>query len=188
MFDRFMKKLVAWLDPKLEPYRPHVKAKAYTPATLADFIKLLQRTPRTILSDQDRDKISAIMSFSSRRVESLMVKKSAMVFVSDKDFLGPLMLDRLYKSGFTHFPVVDRNDHVLGVIHTEALNALEIKKTDKASKYLDKNIHCLHVSDTLDFVVEEFRRTNCFYFLVLNEREELAGFFTIDMLLSYLLG
>lgn len=186
MFSSFMRKFVAWLDPKLASFRP--KTAAYTPKTLKDFIDLLRRTPKTVLSSEDRSRISAVMSFSGRRVRDLMTKKSDMVFVHEKDFLGPLMLDKLYRSGFTNFPVVDSKDHVLGVIHTEALNALEIKNTDRASKYLEKNFSSLHENDTLDFVVEEIRRTNHFYFLVLNEKEELAGFFTLDLLLSYLLG
>ena len=117
-----------------------------------------------------------------------MVAKKDMVFVHDKDFLGPLMLDKLYKSGFTHFPVVDNKEHVVGVIHTEALNALEIKKTDRASKYMQKETLYLHENDSLPFMIEEIGRTSSFYFLVLNDKDELAGFLTVEMLLRYLLG
>lgn len=188
MFDRYMKKIVAWLDPKLERYRQRAKQQAYTPATITDFIQLLRRTPKTVLSSADRVRISAVMSFEDRKVCDLMTKKADMVFVHEKDYLGPLMLDKLYKSGFTDFPVVDRIGHVLGVIHTEALNALEVKKTDKAINYLDKKVFYLHETDSLSFAVRELKRTNCFHFLVLNKQEELAGFFTFEMLLSYLLG
>ena len=98
------------------------------------------------------------------------------------------MLDKLYKSGFTNFPVVDSKDKVLGIIHTEALNALEIKKTDRATKYLDHTVNYLHTSDTLQFAVDEIERTNSYYFLVLDDTNSLAGFFTTQMLLDYLLG
>ena len=111
-----------------------------------------------------------------------------MLFVNSKDILGPLVLDKLYKSGFTNFPVVDNNHKVKGIIHTEALNALEIKKTDRAEKYMDKNVNHLHLNDPLGFVVEEIERTNSYYFLVLDDKDSLAGFFTIQMLLDYLLG
>ena len=183
-----MRKFVAWLDPKLDRYRAHNQAPKFTPKTLAEFVDVLRRTPKNVLSSSDRAKISAIMGFDGRKVSDLMVKKNDLVFVYEKDFLGPLMLDRLYKSGFTHFPVVDKNDHVRGVIHTEALNALEIKKTDRAEKFLDTNVQYLHENDALQFAVDELKRTNCLYFLVLNDKDELAGFFTLDMLLDYLLG
>ncbi len=117
-----------------------------------------------------------------------MIPKSKMVFVNAEEILGPLVLDKLYKSGFTNFPVVDNSDKVKGIIHTEALNALEIKHTDRAEKYLDKSVYYLHINDSLSHAVSEIERTNSYYFLVLDHEDSLAGFFTIQMLLDYLLG
>ena len=191
MFERLMRKFVKFIDPKLEKYRPKkspVAPAKYTPTTLADFINVLKRTPRSILSNKDRDRIAAIMSFDDRTIASLMIPKDKMVFVGYKEVLGPLVLDKLYKSGFTNFPVVDEKGKVKGVIHTEALNALEIKKTDRADKYLDKSVRYLHLNDSLKFAVEEIERTNCYYFLVLNDSEDMVGCFTIQTLLDYLLN
>lgn len=191
MFENIMRNLVHWLDPKLEKFRapkPTPKPAKYTPKSLEDFIGVLQRTPRRILSDQDRNRIAAIMSFDDRTIGELMVPKSRMIFVNAKDVLGPLTLDKLYKSGFTNFPVVDHYDKVKGIIHTEALNALEIKKTDRAEKYMDRHVNYLHQDDSLSHAIEEIERTNSYYFLVLDETDSLAGFFTIQMLLDYLLG
>lgn len=189
MFNNLLKKLVRWLDPKLEKYRQaKPKPPKFTPNSLEEFIGVLQRTPKSILSSRDRNRIAAIMSFDDRKIESIMVPKSKMVFVNYKEILGPLVLDKLYKSGFTNFPVVDNNDKVKGIIHTEALNALEIKRTDRAEKYLDKNVQYLHLTDSLEYAVSEIERTNSYYFLVLDDHDALAGFFTIQMLLDYLLN
>ena len=184
-----MQKFVKFIDPRLEKYRGKKPATPikYTPQTLPEFIDVLKRTPRSILSSKDRDRIAAIMSFDDRTIASLMIPKDKMVFVGHKEVLGPLVLDKLYKSGFTNFPVVDEKGKVKGVIHTEALNALEIKKTDRADKYLDKSVRYLHLNDSLQFAVEEIERTNCYYFLVLNDSEDMVGCFTIQILLDYLL-
>ena len=186
-----MRKIAHWLDSILEKYREPTKKEEkpqFTPHTLEEFIGVLRRTPKSILNSTDRARIAAIMNFNDRKVEDLMVPKKEMVFVNSKDILGPLVLDKLYKSGFTNFPVVDNKEKVVGVIHTEALNALEIKKTDRAEKYLDKKTYHLHVNDSLSFAVEEIERTNSYYFFVLDENDSLAGFFTTQMLLDYLLG
>lgn len=190
MFNELMRKFIKWLDPKLEKFRTKkspAKPQKFTPQNLEEFIDVLRRTPKSILTDSDRSRISAIMSFEERKVSDLMVEKDKMIFVNHKEILGPLMLDKLYKSGFTNFPVVDNADKVKGIIHTEALNALEIKKTDRAEKYLDKDFHYLHMSDPLEFAVEESARLGAYYFLVLDKNDTLAGFFTIQMLLDYLL-
>lgn len=186
----FMKKFVQWADPKLEKYREHeeVEVKPYTPSSLEEFIEILKRTPRTILSNEGRARIAAIMSFDDRTVGELIVPKSKMVFVSAKEVLGPLTLDKLYKSGFTNFPVVDAKEKIVGVIHTEALNTLEERKTERADKYMNPTVNYLHANDSLEFVVKEIERTNSYYFLVKDSSENLVGFFTIQMLLDYLLS
>ena len=165
MWHEFLCKIVKFLDPRLEKYRERKPAEKYTPKSLEEFIGVLRRTPKSVLDSKDRARIAAVMSFEDRTVEDLMIGKKEMVFVNYKDVLGPLVLDKLYKSGFTNFPVVDNYDKVKGIIHTEALNALEIKKTDRAEKYMDKNVNYLHVDDSLDFVISEIERTNSYYFL-----------------------
>ena len=186
-----MHKFVHWLDPKLDRFRPKkapAKTPPYTPSTLEDFISVLKRTPRNILSNRDRDRLAAIMNFDNRTVHDLMIPKSQMIFVQEDEVLGPLTLDRLYKSGFNNFPVIDKNRQVLGIIHTEALNTLTIKKTDHASKYLDPTINYLHATDSLTTAVEEIERTGSYFFLVQSEGGNLIGFFTIQQLLDYLLS
>ncbi len=53
---------------------------------------------------------------------------------------------------------------------------------------MTKETAVLHEKDSLEFAVAEIGRTNAYYFLVLDTKEELAGFFTVQMLLDYLLG
>ncbi len=190
MFERLMRKFVSLLDPKLEKYRPkkNTPVRKYVPETLEDFIGVIQRTPKSILSSKDRERIAAVMSFNDRTVGDLMALKNKIVFVKRKEVLGPLVLDKLYKSGFTNFPVVNERGDVVGIIHTEALNTLEIKKTDLAENYMAKNVNYLYEKDSLKHVVDEIERTNSYYFLVKNEKEELTGCFTVQMLMDYLIG
>jgi CBS domain containing-hemolysin-like protein len=185
-----MRKIVSLLDPKLEKYRPkkNTPVRKYVPETLEDFIGVIQRTPKSILSSKDRERMAAVMSFNERSVSDLMALKNKIVFVKRKEVLGPLVLDKLYKSGFTNFPVVNERGDVVGIIHTEALNTLEIKKTDLAENYMAKNVNYLYEKDSLKHVVDEIERTNSYYFLVKNEKEELTGCFTVQMLMDYLIG
>ena len=196
-----MQKFVRFLDPRLEKYRVKsddaeklkesekpVKPPKYTPKTLEDFIGVVQRTPKSILSVKDRARIAAIMSFDERKVGDLMAGKEQIVFVKRDEILGPLVLDRLYKSGFTSFPVVDGRERVIGIIHTEALNTLEIKKTDKAEKYMDERVNYLKADDSLEHAVKEITQLDCYYFLVTGENDKLLGCFTVRMLFEYLVG
>lgn len=177
------------MDPRLEKYRPKKPpVPKYTPKTLEEFIQLIQRTPKSVVSTKDRERIAAVMSFGDRTVGDLMAPRNEIVFVSEDEILGPLVLDRLYKSGFKNFPVVDGRGKVVGMIHTEALNALEIRETDRAGKYMDAKVNYLNVRDSLKDAVHEIERTNSYYFLVRDEKKVMVGCFTIQMLLDYLIG
>ena len=73
MWHEIMSRIVRWLDPKLDKYRvrktPSPKQEPkYTPKTMEDFIGVIQRTPKFVLSSKDRVRIAAVMSFDDRKV------------------------------------------------------------------------------------------------------------------------
>lgn len=187
-----MKSVVKWLDPKLEKFRDPVEPEEqppYVPSSLEDFIGVMKRTPKEYLSGKQRAVIASSMSFPGRTVSEIMMPKSEITFVYEHDFLGPLMLDKLYQSGSSHFPVLSSDGRqVIGVIHTDQLNSLEIKNTDRATKYLDKKVYYVRGDYTLEQAMSAFLRTNCFFFIVIDTQGQLVGLLTYKMLVAYLLG
>lgn len=186
------KKIVKWVDPKLEKFREPVEPETpppYVPQSLEDLIGVLQRAPQNILSGKQRALIAACMSFGDRKVSDIMMPRAEITFVYEHDFLGPLMLDKLYQSGSSHFPVLSSDGHqVIGLIHTDQLNSLEIKNTDRASNYVDKKVYYLRADYSLEQAMAAFLRTNCFFFLVIDKSGQLVGLLTYKMLVAYLLG
>lgn len=189
---KFMKKLTKWVDPILDKYREPVvpeERPPYVVSDLDDLIGVLKRCPKDVLTGKQRAMIAASMSFSEREVSEIMMPRSEITFVYEHDFLGPLMLDKLYQSGSSHFPVLSSDGHqVVGLIHTDQLNSLEIRETDRASKYLDKKVFYLRADYTLEQAMAAFIRTNCFFFLVIDKNGQIVGLLTYQMLISYLLG
>ena len=98
------------------------------------------------------------------------------------------MIDKLYQSGLTEFPVVGTKEQIVGILYTGAFNSLKIKETDQVDKYMEKSAAYLHESDSLEFMVSEIHRTSSLYFLVQDDHNDLSGFVTVDHLLNYLLG
>ena len=190
--DNFMKKLTKWVDPRLEKYREPkepIVAPPYVVKDLPDLVGVLKRAPKEVLNGKQRALIAASMSFDERTVGEIMMPRAEITFVYEHDFLGPLMLDKLYQSGSSHFPVLSSDgQQIVGVIHTDSLNSLEIKDTDRASNYLDKKVYYLRTDYTLEQAMAAFIRTNCFFFLVIDTNGQLAGLLTYKMLVAYLMG
>lgn len=188
----FMKKFTKWVDPKLEKYRDPVAPVVQPPYVvkdLDDLIGVLKRCPKEVLSGKQRAIIAASMSFNDRIVSEIMMPRSEITFVYEHDFLGPLMLDKLYQSGSSHFPVLSSDGHqIVGLIHTDQLNSLEIKNTDRAAKYIDKTVYYLRDDYTLEQAMAAFLRTNCFFFLVIDKGGQIVGLLTYQMLIAFLLG
>ena len=188
----FMKKFTKWVDPILEKYREPAlpeERPPYVVESLEDLIGVLKRTPQNILTGKQRALIAVSMSFGDRTVSEVMMPRSEITFVYEHDFLGPLMLDKLYQSGSSHFPVLSSDGHqVVGLIHTDQLNSLEIKNTDRAAKFVDKTVYYLRSDYTLEQAMAAFLRTNCFFFLVVDKNGQTVGLLTYQMLIAYLLG
>ena len=189
---KFMKSFVGWLDPKLDRFREEKEPEElppYVPETLEDFIGVIKRAPKDVISNKQRATIASAMSFSDRKVSDIMMPRSEITFVYEHDFLGPLMLDKLYQSGSSHFPVLSSDGRqVIGVINTNKLNSLEIKNTDRATQYLDKKVYYIRDDYSLDQAMSAFLRTNCFFFVVIDASGQVVGLLTYKMLVAFLLG
>ena len=186
-----MKQFLTWLAVKLEKYlppRPAPKPKPYVPQNQKELVSLLKRTPKSVLSHCEREIIAAAMSFNETPVAEIMLPRSDITFVRESDVLGPLMLDKLYQSGYAHFPVVDAKQCIIGVLHTQALNSLEIRETDQARKFLDPNVYYVREDYSLEQALAAFLRTNCYFFLVINHDAKVVGLLTFESLVEFLLG
>ena len=186
-----MKQFLTWLALRLEKYlppRPAPKPKPYTPQSEKELVALLRRTPKSVLSHEQREIIAAAMGFAKTPVAEIMLPRSEITFVREDEVLGPLVLDKLYKSGYAHFPVVDQRQRIIGVLHTQALNSLEIKETDQASKFLDNSIYYVRENYSLEQALAACLRTNCYFCLVINREGQVVGLLTFESLVEFLLG
>ncbi len=191
---KFLKWLAKWLMPKLEPYRvkpkkmAQVEPKLHIPESTAEFLELMKALPKGVLSDRERKVIATAMNFPEIQVADVMVSKNLITYVNKEEVLGPLTLDRLYRSGFAHFPVIDDHKQILGLLHTEALNSLEMRETKRAEEIMDMRVCYVRDDYNLMQVLAAFYRTNCYFFLVIDPFERIVGLITYQMLVDLLLG
>lgn len=192
--NKFLVWLANFLGPKLDKYR--IKAepeepelpKIYLPETEEDLVWVLKKLPEKVLPEVDRQKIMMAMTFSSKKVRDVMLKREKITFVHINDFMGPLMLDKLYQSGYAHFPVVDTKGGIAGVIHTSSLNSLKIKDTDRAASFLDNEVYYMRDDYTLAEAMAAFIRTNSYFFMVINYGGQVVGLLTFEAMVEKLLG
>lgn len=213
-----MRHLTKWLDPRLERYRTaklqsslpantqpapetpkaptattesdaqKTEPALQTPRTSADFLKIIQHTPRSVLDYRSRQIITMALKLPEVTAAELMTPKSKIVYVRDNEMLGPLTLDRLYRSGFSHFPVINATEKIIGSVHTTSFNNLEVRETSRVSEILDPGIYFIRSDYNLEQVLAAFLRANCYFFLVVDNFGRIVGMLTFARFISFLFG
>lgn len=202
----FLRSFARWADPKLEPYREQkligkashqaeevvIQEEVYTPreaeppATREDLFALIREAPMNILNGQERKAMTAVLGLPDVLVSEVMTLGSKIVFVEKDETLGPLVLDKLYRSGFTYFPVVEGNRHIIGILQTSLLNSLDVKDTRKAAEVMDPRVYYIRSDYSLEQALKAFLRTGSQFMLVIDHYEKLVGMLTFTQIMDYL--
>ena len=185
---KVMKKFTAWLDPKLAKYREPVKKEPYVPKTEREFISVLKRTPEEILTDDQRNLIAGVMTFDQMPVSLIMTERKDMMFLSEADFLGPLLLDKMYKTGSDHFPVLDKDGQVCGIVSTKNIDPLKITEDQPINNFIEKDVYFARADYSLKMLLATIIRTEASYIVVVDRDAHVVGSVSLDTLMSVLFG
>lgn len=158
------------------------------PQTRADLLEIIQSAPLAIFDRHERELMTAALNLPTVQASEIMQPKSKIVYVKKDEVLGPLTLDRLYRSGFAHFPVKDEKGDIIGAIHTTHLNNLDIRESSTAAEILDPGIYYIRADYSLEEVLNTFLRTNSYFFLVVDKFGSIIGILTFKDFCRYLFG
>ena len=142
-----------------------------------------------VLSAEDKKLVVHSLSFSDTVVSSIMTPVSVIASIKKTEFLGPLTLDELHKTGHSRLPVIGSDiDHVVGVLYLESLLALDIKRSVTAEKAMDPHVVYLHQNQTLTHALAAMLRTHRHLFVVINSSRSTVGVVTLNDVLEALVG
>lgn len=158
------------------------------PKSKAGLVALMKKLPEDVLSSYERHCFSSVMTFEMKKVSMIMMPKAEHVFVGAEDYLGPLTLDKLHKTGQTHFLVRGTAGRIVGALHIRDLLNLKIKESDKAKNYLDLNLCYVREDYSLEQALAAFLRTGSLMAVVVDREAKTVGVLLLEDLVVYLLG
>jgi putative hemolysin len=142
-----------------------------------------------VLSADERHLITSSMTLSERKVTSIMTPKKDIVSVKKTEFLGPLMLDELHKTGHSRLLVITASlDHVVGVLHLKNLLELEDKRSVTAEKAMDSRVTTVTSDHTIEQALKTMTRAHQHLLVVTNNAGETVGLVTLNDILKTLFG
>jgi CBS domain containing-hemolysin-like protein len=142
-----------------------------------------------ILSGDEKRLLVHSLSFNTRLVGDVMTTTRDIIRIKKSEFLGPLTLDELHKSGHSRLPVVAQDiDHIVGILHLDTLLALDIKRSVTAEKAMDTHVHYIRHDQTLPRALAAMLRTHQHLFIVIDESRQTKGLITLDDIINALVG
>ncbi|HEX8182863.1 MAG TPA: CBS domain-containing protein [Candidatus Saccharimonadales bacterium] len=154
---------------------------------LIDLIKSQRGIAGSRISDAELDIVEHALSFGEKTVQSIMVPRSQVQVVREQDMLGPILMDELYESGFSRFPVVGADDQTIaGIVYLKDLVA--DKSGGSVADSMKPSVHFVHEDQTLYQVLHAFQTTKQHLFAVINSDETYVGIITIEDVLEQVIG
>lgn len=163
-------------------------AEIDVPTSKAEILAVIESAPYRVFPKDERRLIEAVLTLKERSVREIMIPKDKIVYVDGNELLGPLTLDRLYRSKLLHFPVKNAKGEVIGAIHTANLNSLEVKESFRAGEILDPNIYYIREDYTMADALDTFQRCGCYFCLVVNNYGKVMGMVNFGDLTKEIFG
>jgi metal transporter CNNM len=140
-----------------------------------------------IAADEAR-MIHKVLEFGDKKIRDVMTPRRMVTIVEQDDEIGPLLMDELYKSGHSRFPVK------LDCKHTEFVGTLYLRDlvgegTSKMVKnIMSADVRYVHEEQSLDYALRAFLKLRHHMMVVVNNFEEFVGVLSIEDVLEEIIG
>lgn len=142
-----------------------------------------------VLTNEEKSLIVHSLSFGDRLVSSVMTPKSMIDSIKSSEFLGPLTLDDLHKTGHSRLPVIKGDiDHIIGILNLQGLLTLDIKRSATAEKAMEPKVFYIRQDQSLQHALAAFLKVKHHLFIVVNEFRETVGLLSIEDVIEALIG
>lgn len=172
----------------LEWFRGFSEARSESAAASKAELHYIVERSAGVLTRDELSRLQASLAFDAHSVEDVMTPISVVDVANVRDSLGPLVLDDLFKTGHSRFPVIDGDvHHVVGVLYLhDIINLKSAKPTVKEA--MDPRVHYIHQNQTLEHALNGFLKSHRHLFVVVNDYRETVGVLALEDVLETLLG
>jgi CBS domain containing-hemolysin-like protein len=148
----------------------------------------LLRTSPGVLSTDEMRRLEASLQFDAAIVSDVMTPRSMINGIEANEGLGPLVLDDLYKTGHSRFPVYKKDlDHMVGMLYLHDI--IDLKQGEKSVEHaMHKRVYYIHEGQPLSEALAGFLRTRHHLFVVVNDYRETVGLLSLEDTIEKLLG
>ncbi len=171
----------------VRPFAPQFRAHTIHLSSRSELQQLIAADDH-VLNSEDKARVLGALHFSDHTIAGIMVPRSRIVTVDADETVGPVLLDRLHKSGFNVYPVVKKDLNSLqGLLYVRDIlePAPEVTKVKDA---LRPGVYYLPESAPLAVVLSSSLQSGRQLFIVVGDNGNITGLVTLRDALVKLLG
>lgn len=155
-----------------------------------DLLELLERQQVQAGNRIERAELEIALhalTFGDETIGEHLVPRRMVKAVSADDPLGPVLMDELYASGHSRFPVYEgKKDNIVGTLFLRDL--IGVKSSGTVRSRMKKAVSYIHEDQSLHDALQAILKTHHQLFIVVNSFEEYVGIITIEDILETIIG
>ncbi|HEX8227434.1 MAG TPA: CBS domain-containing protein [Candidatus Saccharimonadales bacterium] len=177
-----------WLARNIEKHRPVTfHTGLFEREDLVELVRNQRRLADSRIPHAELDLVLHALTFGEKTVGSIMVPRREVETVNESDVIGPIMMDELYESNHTRFPVIGSDPEVISGIVT--MRALVAARHGGTIRDIERpNVTYVHEEQSLYQALHAFLTTKQHMFVVIDSDERYVGVITIEDVLEQVIG
>lgn len=191
--------LLGWVQERTQPImqpgirlfrrlRPvHLHTGVYEKADIVELLERQKGQPDNRISAGEIVLLTHALTFGDKHVSDAYVPKRRVKAVAASDLVGPVLLDELYASGHSRFPVYEgAHSNIVGVLYLHDVAALQ--QSEPVRQHMRTRLSYVHEDFTLYRTLQAFLNTKQQLCLVVNDAHEYVGIITIEAVVERIIG
>lgn len=142
-----------------------------------------------VISHDDSLAIRGLLTLDDSQVGETMTPRDNIATIDHNDVLGPLVLDKLHKTGHSHFPVVDGGlDNIIGIVAIDNLVTLKTHESAVARDVMDTRTCYVRQDHSLAHALAACLAARQHLLVVINDHQETVGIVSMTSIIDTMLG
>lgn len=169
-------KIYANLSPKIKrKVLREGKRRTFQPIFSKEELLFLIAKNQKIINEQEENWLSKIFSLSDKILSDVMIAKDDLRIIHQTDFLGPLLIDEMHKTGQNIFVVTEKTEEkVEGILPLEKVSNLDNKTSQIAKNIMIRDFFVLDRNQSALEALQEMLLENQ-KFAIVQDGDEFFG-------------
>lgn len=197
-FAKLLASPISWLLNHLYPvlrwfaditirFRAESHTGVFEKEDLAELISRQEKQHDNRIDSNELRVIKGALSFGDKIVRDIMVPRRVARVVSADETVGPHLMDELYSTGHSRFPVYEgAKDKIVGILYLRDI--AEVKDGRSVRTIMDKTVRYVHEEEDLNRTLQAFLKSHRHLLVVVNSFEEVVGILTLEDVLEQIIG